>query len=149
MTELATDSPPTSSTALAPIMLSRLSMEALPQEEPLLQSELHRFLDLAICDGRFWHDVASNPRRVAEQLGFELSSETEVQLRAQPLEQQLAELYAVRYQIAQAIPQGIALGILIVPVAVVIIVGVYIFIREVRGSTSFVRDRSPHAHLKI
>jgi hypothetical protein len=114
---------------------------------PPLQSELHRFLDLVICDGRYLNEVATDPRLVADWLGFDLSAETEAELRAKSLEQHVAGLY-VQELPAAVIPVS-AIGIVVIPVAVAVVAGIAYVRYSSPKRTEMVSDRSPRANLKL
>src|SRR5207247_7112227 len=101
------------------------------QPQPVIQSELHRFLDAVICDGRFLQLLTRDPRFVAERVGFELSPETEAELREKSLERHLTDLYASRY------PS------LLAPIAIVIIVAAIIIIIAITISRYSSKRESP------
>lgn len=127
---------------LLPGATKRLTALAEAAPSPPLQSEVHRFLDLVICDGRFLSDVTTDPRLVADQLGFDLSAETEAKLRAKPLEQHVAGLYTQKFQAIDPI------SIIIIVAAIIIIIAIAIS-RYSKQSRAMVRDLSPRANLKL
>lgn len=126
---------------LLPGSVKRLTTLAESKPVPL-QSELHRFLDLVICDGRYLNEVENDPTMVANQLGFELSADTEAEFRAKPLQHHVAGLYAERFQ-------GAIGQIAIIVIAAIIIIIAIAIVRYSRKSEALVRDLSPHARLKL
>ena len=127
---------------LLPPPSKRISAIADAPAPPPLRSELHRFLDLVVCDGRYLGEVLENPRLVAEKLNFDLSAETETEFRAKPLEQHLADLYVDKFQMARANP------IAIIVIAAIIIIIAIVVVRYTR-TEAVVRDLSPQAKLKL
>lgn len=127
---------------LLPGATKRITAMADAPTPPPLESELHRFIDLVICDGRYLHEVSSNPRWVSEQLGFDLSLEAEAELRAKPLQQHTAGLYAVKFE-------GAAHVAIIIIVAAIIIIIAIVVVRYNRSEATIVRDVSPRAKLKL
>jgi len=127
---------------LLPGATKHLTALAEAPPAPPLQSEVHRFLDLVICDGRYLNEVTSNPRRVADALGFDLSAEAEADLRAAPLQQHVAGLYTERFQ-------GFLPAAIIIIVAAIIIIIAIVVVRYTRESKAMVRDLSPQAKLKL
>src|SRR5215813_13022005 len=126
---------------LLPGASKRLTDLAAASPTPPPQSELHRFLDLVLCDGRYLQVLATHPRYVADQLGFDLSAEAEAELRAKPLDQHLAGLYIERFQ---AIP-----GAIIIIVAAIIIIIAIAISRYSKETKAVVRDLSPRANSKL
>jgi hypothetical protein len=129
-----------------PILLPGASkrLTALSQAPPAppLQSEVHRFVDLVICDGRYLNEVTTTPRLAADALGFDLSAEAEAELRAQPLQRHVAGLYAVKFEGA------IHVAIIIIIAAIIIIIAIAIS-RYSKESRAMVRDLSPRGNLKL
>src|SRR5450755_652459 len=128
---------------LLPGASKRLSALAEAPPSPPLQSEVHRFLELVICDGRYLNEVATNPRLVAEGLGFDLSAEAESELRAKPLEEHVAGLHMERFQTVDP------LSIIIIVAAVVVVAAIAISRYSKKQTRQMVRDLSPRADLKL
>jgi hypothetical protein len=127
---------------LLPGASKRLTDLAAASPTPPPQSELYRFLDLVLCDGRYLQVVTTNPRYVADQLGFDLSAEAEAELQAKPLNQHLTGLYIERFQ---ALPVA---AVIIIVAAIIIIIAIAIS-RYSKETKAMVRDLSPRANSKL
>jgi hypothetical protein len=128
----------------------------LESEEPPPLSELHRFLDRVIADGRYVLDFQKDPSATARALGFELSPEVSEEIAATPRAKLFRELYVTKFAhpTMRAAWPALAVGIVIVVGVIIIIIGVTIAIVTRRGEkggspTKFVIDRSAHRELKV
>jgi hypothetical protein len=128
----------------------RVDMSATPSQ-PILASELQRFLHLVLCDGRFLDQVATDPRGVANKLGFDLSPEAEAQFREKSVDQHMLELLTIKYPatLSKDVPDYVVVGILIVGVAVIVVGILDGIVVVVADTPKRPRDRSARAHLKL
>ena len=125
-------------------------------DEPPPLSELHRFLDRVIADGRYVLDFQKDPGATARALGFDLSPEVAEEIVATPRAKLFRELYLTKFAhpTMRAVWPALAVGIVIVVGVIIIIIGVVIAVVSRRGEkrggpTEFVIDRSAHRELKV
>jgi hypothetical protein len=126
-----------------------------PEAEPPPLSELHRFLDSVIADGRYVLDFQKDPQATARALGIELSPRVVQEIVDTPRARLFRDLYVTKFAhptMRAALP-ALAVGIVIVVGAIIIIIGIVIVVYTRRGDragpTEFVIDRSARRELKV